>query len=90
MSSWLQNDSIRYSSTSEILNNFENNTLIVLALAGVLVGFAASFENKNYRRISTVVGLIVLFLAIIYFLTAFCTLMSLSSQEAGIIGVNEF
>ncbi len=72
------------------LNQDFNNTLITLALAGVLMGFATSFENVNYRRISMVVGLIVLLLSIIYFTTAFSTLAHLAGNEAGIIGVNGF
>jgi hypothetical protein len=67
-----------------------NNTLITLALAGVLMGFATSFDSKNLRRISIIVGLIVLILALVYFISAFATLAHLSGNEAGIIGVNEF
>ncbi|TET32065.1 MAG: hypothetical protein E3J70_01265 [Candidatus Heimdallarchaeota archaeon] len=67
-----------------------NNTLITLALAGVLMGFATSFENINYRRISMVVGLVILFLSIFYFTSAFSTLLTLAAKEAGIIGVQGF
>lgn len=72
-----------------IIQDF-NNTLITLALSGVLLGFATSFENINYRRISLVVGLLVLLLAIIYFVTALGTLAHLADSEALIIRVNEF
>ncbi|MCE7745668.1 MAG: hypothetical protein GPJ52_11100, partial [Candidatus Heimdallarchaeota archaeon] len=67
-----------------------NNTLITLALAGVLMGFAISFENITHRRISMIVGLVILFLSIFYFTSAFVTLLSLAAKEAGIIGVQGF
>ena len=67
-----------------------NNTLITLALAGVLMGFAISFENITHRRISMIVGLVILFLSIFYFTSAFVTLLSLAAKEAGIIGAQGF
>ncbi len=67
-----------------------NNTLITLALAGVLMGFATSFENINLRRISMIVGLVILFLAIFYFTSSISTLVTLPAKEAGIIEVQGF
>ncbi|HUT82747.1 MAG TPA: hypothetical protein VMZ29_16245 [Candidatus Bathyarchaeia archaeon] len=67
-----------------------NNTLITLALAGVLMGFAISFDKINFRRISLIVGLIILVLAMIYFSSSFGTLIKLPTEEAGIIGANYF
>jgi hypothetical protein len=59
-----------------------NNTLITLALAGVLMGFSASFDNKNYRRITMIIGLILLVLSVVYFMSTFGTLSSMAYQEA--------
>ncbi|MBK5112735.1 MAG: hypothetical protein JJE41_03840 [Candidatus Heimdallarchaeota archaeon] len=67
-----------------------NNTLITLALAGVLMSFATSFGNINLRRISMIVGFIVLILSIIYFQSALGTLISLAETEAGIITQSGF
>lgn len=67
-----------------------NNTLITLALAGVLMGFATSFENITFRRISLIVGMIILLLSIVYFTTAISTLISLPKNVAGIFHLSEF
>jgi len=67
-----------------------NNTLITLALAGVLMGFATSFVNINFRRLSLVVGIIILILSIVYLTSALSTLITLAEKEAGIIGTNTF
>ncbi len=75
--------------TNGLIQDF-NNTLITLALSGVLMGFATSFDKLNYRRISLVVGLLVLLLAIFYFFSAFGTYIHMTQIEEAIIGVNEF
>lgn len=67
-----------------------NNTLITLALAGVLMGFATQFDGLNLRRISLIVGIIILMLSVIYFTTALGTLLSLAAKEAEIITQNGF
>jgi hypothetical protein len=67
-----------------------NNTLITLALAGVLMGFATQFDSLNFRRISLIVGIIILMLSVIYFTTALSTLLSLAMKEAEIITQNGF
>ncbi len=67
-----------------------NNTLITLAMAGVLLGFATSFENMKLRKISLIVGLVILLLAAIYFGTALGDLAHLANREAGIISPNAF
>jgi hypothetical protein len=72
-----------------IITNF-NNTLITLALSGVLMGFATSFDNLNYRRISLIIGVLIFLLAIIYFTSAIGTLVSMASNEAQIIGSRSF
>ncbi len=72
-----------------ILTNL-NNTLITLALSGVLMGFATSFENLNYRRISLVIGLLIFVLAVIYFMSGIGTLISMAENEALLIGTRDF
>ncbi|NHJ47594.1 MAG: hypothetical protein FK733_07390 [Asgard group archaeon] len=72
-----------------IITNY-NNTLITLALSGVLMGFATSFDNLNYRRISLIIGLLIFILALIYFTSATATLLTLGSNEAQIIGSRSF
>ncbi len=67
--------------TAGIIQDY-NNTLITLALAGVLLGFSASFDNKKYRKITMILGLITLFLSIIYFISASGTLSSFADFEA--------
>ncbi|MHA1125928.1 MAG: hypothetical protein ACTSO7_14270 [Candidatus Heimdallarchaeota archaeon] len=67
-----------------------NNTLITLALSGVLLAFATSFEHINLRRMSMIVGLVLIILAIVYFSSAIGTLVNLAQHEAEIIGHNEF
>ncbi|NHJ05548.1 MAG: hypothetical protein EAX90_12040 [Candidatus Heimdallarchaeota archaeon] len=82
-----------YLALSEKINNVLqdlNNTLVTLALAGVLMGFAISFDKINFRRISMIVGLIILILAIIYFASSLGTLVSLADAESRIIRINEF
>jgi len=82
-----------YSALSEraddITQDF-NNILITLAMAGVLMGFATSFENDKFRKISLVVGLIVLFIAIMYFSISLIDLVQLPAREAGMIKPNAF
>ncbi|MHA1531993.1 MAG: hypothetical protein ACTSR6_08345, partial [Candidatus Heimdallarchaeota archaeon] len=67
-----------------------NNILITLAMAGVLMGFATSFENDKFRKISLIVGLIVLFIAILYFSISLIDLVQLPAREAGMIKPNAF
>ncbi len=74
---------------NSIIQDF-NNTLITLALAGVLMGFATSFDSVKLRKISLVVGLLVLIIGILYFVTATANHISLAIYEAGIVGANEF
>ena len=47
-----------------------NNTLITFATAAVLLGFAVSFDNKKYRYLTLVVGIITFIVAVVaaYFL----------------------
>jgi hypothetical protein len=67
-----------------------NNTIITLALAGVLMSFAISFDNMNFRRISLIVGVILLLLSIIYFQSALGTFLSIAENRVGIITQTEF
>lgn len=67
-----------------------NNAIITLALAGVLMGFATSFDNIKLRYISMVIGLIILALAIFYFTSAFATFIDTNIREATIVTENEF
>ena len=67
-----------------------NNTLITLALAGVLLGFAASFEKKSHRRISIIIGLIIFILSIVYFMSTTGTLTHIDIYEAAIIRPPDF
>ncbi|MHA1121935.1 MAG: hypothetical protein ACTSPC_03905, partial [Candidatus Heimdallarchaeota archaeon] len=67
-----------------------NNTLITLALAAVLMGFATSFENINFRRVSMIVGLVILFMSIFYFTTSIATLTSIAANGARIIEATGF
>ncbi|MFW9922858.1 MAG: hypothetical protein ACFFDW_06165 [Candidatus Thorarchaeota archaeon] len=75
--------------TYAIVQDF-NNVLITLALAGVLLSFAISFENITYRRISLIIGIIVLLIAIIYFASAFTSFLNLIKDGETIIGENYF
>ena len=72
------------------INGDLNNTLITLALGGVLMGFAIAFENKGLRIISLAVGLLLVLLGIMYFSTAIGELVSSISKESAIIGLNDF
>lgn len=67
-----------------------NNTLITLALAGVLMGFATSFDKNKFRWISLIVGMLVFILALIYFASAMGTFANMASNEAQIIGSRSF
>ncbi len=58
-----------------------NNTLITLATSAVILGFATSFENKKYRKICVVIGLITLFLAIFYITFALTEFLSIEGYE---------
>jgi len=62
-----------------------NNTLITLALAGVLMGFATSFDNIKLRRISLIVGIVILLLAMVYFTSALSQFFAITAKEARII-----
>lgn len=72
------------------LNGDFNNTLITLALGGVLMGFAITFENKGLRIISLVVGLMLILLSITYFTSAISELIHSISYESAIITLNDF
>ncbi|NHJ85791.1 MAG: hypothetical protein FK734_10035 [Asgard group archaeon] len=67
-----------------------NNTIITLALAGVLMGFATSFDNINFRRVSLIVGILIFVLAMIYFMSAIGTLIAMPANEAALIGSRSF
>lgn len=75
--------------TTQTIQEF-NNVLITLALSGVLLSFATSFDEVNFRRISLIVGILVLILAVFYFGSAFATFLSFKSYVSQIIVPNSF
>jgi hypothetical protein len=67
-----------------------NNSIVTLALAGVLMGFAISFDNSIFRKISLFVGLAILILAIVYFVSAFSEFLQISEYLSTMIKPNDF
>ncbi len=64
---------------SQIVGDF-NNTLITIATSAVILAFAVSFDNKKHVRLTLLIGIIVLFLSIIYLISATSTFYSLSDS----------
>ncbi len=64
-----------------------NNTLITLATSAVILAFALSFSSKKYQRIILIIGLIVLFLAVIYLGTSLSQMGNLVDAESRIFDV---
>ena len=75
--------------TDDINYDF-NNTLLTLALASVLLGFTLSFDNRAYRKLSLIIGLVILLLSIVYLVSTLATLAHLSNYEAALYVPNEF
>ncbi|MHA1268428.1 MAG: hypothetical protein ACTSPY_01455 [Candidatus Helarchaeota archaeon] len=74
---------------SNIISDF-NNTLITLATSAVILGFAISFSNKKYQNFLLIVGLITLFLGIIYLITASSNILSYRTTQLNILTEPEF
>ncbi|MHA1230650.1 MAG: hypothetical protein ACTSRP_12095 [Candidatus Helarchaeota archaeon] len=74
---------------SNVISDF-NNTLITLATSAVILGFAISFTNKKYQNFLLIVGLITLFLGLIYLTTACFNILAYRTAQLNVLTEPEF